>query len=176
MIANIGPADYNYDETVNTLRFAMRAKSIKNKPKINEDPKDAQLRVFQDEIAALKLALAAEEAIAAGLPPPKGYDTTLLAKMGMSGGGGGGAGRQALPPRKVIVEKIVERRIGVSTEDRDRVLADAEQMKKNLEEKQRKMEEESRQIKDIISQKHSTIKNEVAQTENEVRTSEGEAG
>ena len=134
-------------------------------PKINEDPKDAQLRVFQDEIAALKLALAAEEAIAAGLPPPKGYDPALLAKMGMSGGG---AARQALPPRKVIVEKIIERRIGVSTEDRDRVLADAEQMKKNLEEKQRKMEEESRQIKDIISQKHSTIKNEVAQTENEV--------
>lgn len=39
MIANIGPADYNYNETVNTLGYAQRAKSIKNKPKINEDPK-----------------------------------------------------------------------------------------------------------------------------------------
>ena len=35
MIANMGPADYNYDETINTLRYANRAKSIKNKPKIN---------------------------------------------------------------------------------------------------------------------------------------------
>ena len=41
MIANCGPADYNYDETVTTLRYANRAKNIKNKPKINEDPKDA---------------------------------------------------------------------------------------------------------------------------------------
>jgi len=39
MIAAIGPADYNFDETISTLRFANRAKSIKNKPKINEDPK-----------------------------------------------------------------------------------------------------------------------------------------
>src|SRR3954466_7038752 len=104
MIANIGPADYNYEETINTLRFAMRAKSIKNKPKINEDPKDAQLRVFQDEIAQLRLALAAEEAISAGLPPPKGYDPNLLARLGVSGGSS--VARAALPPRKVIVEKI----------------------------------------------------------------------
>ena len=54
MIAAIGPADYNYDETISTLRFANRAKSIKNKPKINEDPKDAMLREFQDEISRLK--------------------------------------------------------------------------------------------------------------------------
>ena len=46
MIANIGPADYNYDETISTLRYAHRAKQIKNKPKINEDPKDATIRSF----------------------------------------------------------------------------------------------------------------------------------
>lgn len=46
MISNIGPADYNYDETMNTLRYANRAKNIKNKPKINEDPKDALLREY----------------------------------------------------------------------------------------------------------------------------------
>jgi kinesin family protein 3/17 len=46
MIANVGPADYNYDETMNTLRYASRAKNIQNKPKINEDPKDALLREY----------------------------------------------------------------------------------------------------------------------------------
>jgi|EP01046_Picozoa_sp_COSAG06_P016012 hypothetical protein len=61
MIANMGPADYNYDETLNTLRYANRAKSIKNKPKINEDPKDAMLREFQDEIAKLKAQIASGE-------------------------------------------------------------------------------------------------------------------
>ena len=57
MIANIGPADWNYDETISTLRYANRAKNIQNKPKINEDPKDALLREYQDEISRLRAAL-----------------------------------------------------------------------------------------------------------------------
>jgi len=54
MCANCGPAGYNVDETISTLRYANRAKNIKNKPKINEDPKDAMLREFQAEIKRLK--------------------------------------------------------------------------------------------------------------------------
>eukprot|EP00727_Mastigamoeba_balamuthi_P012757 m51a1_g8103 putative kinesin-like protein kif3a isoform x2 (700) ;mRNA; f:92033-94862 len=58
MVANIGPADHNYDETISTLRYASRAKNIKNKPKINEDPKDALLRELSEEIKQLKAELA----------------------------------------------------------------------------------------------------------------------
>ncbi|XP_075218929.1 kinesin-like protein KIF3B [Lycorma delicatula] len=58
MIANIGPASYNYDESLTTLRYANRAKNIKNKPRINEDPKDALLREYQEEIKRLKALLA----------------------------------------------------------------------------------------------------------------------
>ncbi|XP_075901946.1 kinesin-like protein KIF3B [Nelusetta ayraudi] len=57
MVANIGPASYNVEETLTTLRYANRAKNIKNKPRINEDPKDAVLREFQEEIARLKAQL-----------------------------------------------------------------------------------------------------------------------
>ena len=57
MIAAVSPADYNYDETLSTLRYASRAKNIKNKPTINEDPKDALLRQYEDEIKMLKEAL-----------------------------------------------------------------------------------------------------------------------
>jgi kinesin family protein 3/17 len=57
MIANVGPADYNYDETVNSLRYATRAKSIKNHAVINEDPKDALLRQYQKEIEELRKQL-----------------------------------------------------------------------------------------------------------------------
>ncbi|TPX41016.1 hypothetical protein SeLEV6574_g06291 [Synchytrium endobioticum] len=57
MIATMSPASYNYDETLSTLRYANRAKCIKNKPKINEDPKDAMLREFQDEIKRLRAQL-----------------------------------------------------------------------------------------------------------------------
>lgn len=57
MVANIGPASYNVEETLTTLRYSNRAKNIKNKPRINEDPKDALLREFQEEIARLKQQL-----------------------------------------------------------------------------------------------------------------------
>lgn len=57
MIANIGPADYNMEETLSTLRYASRAKNIQNKPQINEDPKDTMIREFQDEISRLKAEL-----------------------------------------------------------------------------------------------------------------------
>ena len=60
MVACISPADNNYDETLSTLRYANRAKNIKNKPKINEDPKDALLREYQGEIALLKKMLTGE--------------------------------------------------------------------------------------------------------------------
>uniref|UniRef100_A0A9J7XT95 Kinesin-like protein n=1 Tax=Cyprinus carpio carpio TaxID=630221 RepID=A0A9J7XT95_CYPCA len=63
MCANIGPADYNYDETISTLRYANRAKNIKNKARINEDPKDALLRQFQKEIEDLKRKLEEGEEI-----------------------------------------------------------------------------------------------------------------
>ncbi|GBM01954.1 Kinesin-like protein KIF3A [Araneus ventricosus] len=57
MCANIGPAGYNYDESLSTLRYANRAKNIKNKAKINEDPKDTMLKKFKDEIEELKKQL-----------------------------------------------------------------------------------------------------------------------
>jgi kinesin family protein 3/17 len=47
MIACIGPSGYNFDETLSTLRYARRAKLIQNRPRVNEDPKDALLREFQ---------------------------------------------------------------------------------------------------------------------------------
>ena len=57
MIANISPALSNYDETLSTLRYADRAKRIKNQPKINEDPKETLLRKYAEEIKTLKEAL-----------------------------------------------------------------------------------------------------------------------
>ena len=68
MVANIGPAGYNYEETLSTLRYANRAKNITNKPRINEDPKDAMLREFQGEIARLKAQLLTKEQAP---PPPR---------------------------------------------------------------------------------------------------------
>ncbi|GIY34077.1 kinesin-like protein KIF3B [Caerostris darwini] len=62
MIANIGPASFNLEETITTLRYANRAKNIKNKPVVNVDPKDAILLQFKQEISMLKAQLALKEA------------------------------------------------------------------------------------------------------------------
>ncbi|XP_025022228.1 kinesin-like protein KIF17 [Python bivittatus] len=58
MVACLSPADNNYDETLSSLRYAHRAKRICNKPHINEDPKDALLREYQEEIKNLRAILA----------------------------------------------------------------------------------------------------------------------
>ena len=50
MIAALSPASDSYEETLSTLIYANRAKQIKNRPKINEAPKDALLREYEDEI------------------------------------------------------------------------------------------------------------------------------
>lgn len=57
MCASISPADSNYAETISTLRYASRAKNIQNCTHINEEPKDALLRHFQEEIEQLKRQL-----------------------------------------------------------------------------------------------------------------------
>ena len=38
MIAACSPAEVNFNETLNTLKYASRARNIKNKPVVNRDP------------------------------------------------------------------------------------------------------------------------------------------
>ncbi|XP_078662503.1 kinesin-like protein KIF28 isoform X2 [Branchiostoma floridae x Branchiostoma belcheri] len=57
MIAAISPADINYDETLSTLRYADRAKQIKTKVAVNEDPTEKLIRELQEENEKLKKLL-----------------------------------------------------------------------------------------------------------------------
>ncbi|XP_078673462.1 uncharacterized protein LOC144912288 isoform X3 [Branchiostoma floridae x Branchiostoma belcheri] len=57
MIAAISPASICYSETINTLRYARRAKRIVNRPKINEDPNVRLIRELRAEIGRLKKLL-----------------------------------------------------------------------------------------------------------------------
>ena len=68
MIAAVSPADYNMEETLSTLRYASRAKSIKNKPRVNEDPKDALLKQYEEEIQRLKAMLEKNAEAASAAP------------------------------------------------------------------------------------------------------------
>jgi len=56
MIAALSPAGINYDETLSTLRFADRAKSIKTIAVVNESPTEKLIRELKEEIARLKIS------------------------------------------------------------------------------------------------------------------------
>lgn len=57
MIAALSPADINYEETLSTLRYADRAKQIKTKAMVNEDPTEKLIRELQEENDRLKAML-----------------------------------------------------------------------------------------------------------------------
>ncbi|KUF73773.1 Kinesin-II 95 kDa subunit [Phytophthora nicotianae] len=124
MIANCGPADYNYNETLSTLRYANRAKNIKNKPKINEDPKDAKIREYQEKIKELREALAAQEKNG---PVASSGEGKSFSKDGSS----------VAAPQIVerIVEKTVVKREGVSEEVLRKLEEDARREKRELKQK-----------------------------------------
>lgn len=50
MIACVSPADSNLEETLNTLRYADRARKIKNKPVMNIDPAQAELAQLRQRL------------------------------------------------------------------------------------------------------------------------------
>uniref|UniRef100_A0A0N5B8A5 Kinesin motor domain-containing protein n=1 Tax=Strongyloides papillosus TaxID=174720 RepID=A0A0N5B8A5_STREA len=54
MIATISPSSDNYDETLSTLRYADRAKSIENHAIINEDPNAKIIRELREEVENLR--------------------------------------------------------------------------------------------------------------------------
>ena len=54
MIACVSPADINIDESTQTLRYANRARNIRNKPVINRDPNAAQMSLLRQQLAAAK--------------------------------------------------------------------------------------------------------------------------
>ncbi|PAV57349.1 hypothetical protein WR25_00300 [Diploscapter pachys] len=58
MIACISPADTNAEETLSTLRYADRAKQIKNKPRVNANPKDEEIRRLRETVARQSKELA----------------------------------------------------------------------------------------------------------------------
>uniref|UniRef100_A0A9J7ZH25 Kinesin-like protein n=1 Tax=Cyprinus carpio carpio TaxID=630221 RepID=A0A9J7ZH25_CYPCA len=53
MIACVSPADSNIEETINTLRYADRARKIKNKPILNVDPRAVEMKRLKQKVLSL---------------------------------------------------------------------------------------------------------------------------
>uniref|UniRef100_A0A8C7YI84 Kinesin family member 21A n=1 Tax=Oryzias sinensis TaxID=183150 RepID=A0A8C7YI84_9TELE len=57
MIACISPSDQDFMETLNTLKYANRARNIKNKVMVNQDKASQQISALRTEIARLQIEL-----------------------------------------------------------------------------------------------------------------------
>jgi len=57
MVACISPSDSDFMETLNTLKYANRARNIKNKVVANQDTASKQIQVLRQQLAALQLEL-----------------------------------------------------------------------------------------------------------------------
>lgn len=167
MCTCIGPVDYNYDETMSTLRYAHRAKSIKNKPRINEDPKDAMIREFQDEITRLKMQL--EKRGGPGspprAPPMEGEEVVVETEV---------VEVEKIVEKEVLVEKVVNS--GMTDEDVRRLQMQVEQERAEVEEQlnlerqaieaQKDMaEQEKQQLLEALEEKRRQREQEAQQQE-----------
>ncbi|KAK7151244.1 hypothetical protein R3I93_012242 [Phoxinus phoxinus] len=65
MVATISPAADNYEETLSTLRYADRAKSIVNHAVVNEDPNARIIRELREEVEKLRSQLTEAESMKA---------------------------------------------------------------------------------------------------------------
>lgn len=54
MICCISPAEYNYEESLNALKYAARARNIKNKPIVNRDPNSALIAQLRQSVYELQ--------------------------------------------------------------------------------------------------------------------------
>ncbi|XP_076612125.1 kinesin-like protein KIF13B [Chaetodon auriga] len=65
MVATVSPSADNYDETLSTLRYADRAKSIVNHAVVNEDPNARIIRELREEVEKLREQLTEAESMKA---------------------------------------------------------------------------------------------------------------
>ncbi|KAL3684384.1 hypothetical protein R1sor_002406 [Riccia sorocarpa] len=57
MIACVSPADSNAEETLNTLKYANRARNIQNKPTVNRDPTAAEIQRLRQQVELMQAEL-----------------------------------------------------------------------------------------------------------------------
>ncbi|XP_013392684.1 kinesin-like protein KIF28P [Lingula anatina] len=125
MIAALSPADINYDETLSTLRYADRAKQIKTKATVNEDPTEKLIRELQEENERLKKMMEG-----GNIQVPRGDgDDEIQASEGMS------------EEEIAALKKQLEEEYKAELEENAKQM---EEMKKAYEDKLRESQEDSK--------------------------------
>lgn len=113
LIINASPCAYNLDETISTLRFGVRAKSIKNKARVNAELSPTELKALlrkaQSDAAKYTQYIAALEAElktwrAGGTVPEA--DRAELGKVSVTSGGTASSTAPSTPARPMSVNGL----------------------------------------------------------------------
>ena len=130
LIINVSPSTFNMNETLSTLRFGSRAKSIKNTPKVNE-------RKSVEELTALLAK--AESAIDMQQSYITALESQLRTAQGADGGGGAAGGGAAAADGGVTSAETTETiqklqaKIAQLTEELEEEKAEASRREKESE-------------------------------------------
>lgn len=87
MLACVSPADVNFEETLNTLNYANRARNIQNRPVVNRDPTTAKIDALRARVHQLEQVLLAH---GIALPPSQDVDAAAVRPSSSSFAGSGG--------------------------------------------------------------------------------------
>ena len=129
LIVACSPSSYNANETISTLRFGTRAKSIENKVTVNQVRSVEELE---------ELLVRAERAIDAQAAHIVSITAALAAKEAGEGGGGGGGGSDTVLINQLndTIEKL-QQELEEEREDASRAHAESEKLTAILDEKER---------------------------------------
>lgn len=132
MICAVSPAGINYDESLNTLKYAERAKKVKNVAVVNESAQDKMIRELKNENDELrKLLMAAAQGGSFDMSDP-----AFLAKFG-------GLGLESFAGKQKTAEDIKEQ-----IEDNEKEMKDISiPWQEKLD--QEKQKEDTREVKDM---------------------------
>eukprot|EP01062_Namystynia_karyoxenos_P046886 TRINITY_DN3526_c0_g1_i1.p1 TRINITY_DN3526_c0_g1~~TRINITY_DN3526_c0_g1_i1.p1 ORF type:complete len:1515 (+),score=658.37 TRINITY_DN3526_c0_g1_i1:85-4629(+) len=146
MFANINPSDANISETVSTLRFADRAKQIKNKPLVQMDAKDQKIADLTAKLEELREKLKKFES--GGMQALEKENEELKEKLGELQ-----VAYDSVQEQTAREGSEAEERVNAAVRDRDefaKKLDDLQQVQAEWEKERELLEQ---QIQDAASQK-----------------------
>ena len=82
MIACVSPVESNYEETLSTIKYASRARNIKNKPVVNRDANSMLIEALRNQITTLQTEIGEYQSLLKqnGIEVPESLKDTVEAK------------------------------------------------------------------------------------------------
>ncbi|GAA5966588.1 hypothetical protein JCM8115_006881 [Rhodotorula mucilaginosa] len=174
LIINCSPSPYNETETLSTLRFGMRAKSIKNKARVNAELSPAELKallkkaqrdnanasayigLLEQEVAIWREGGKVNQEQWASMEKALGLGEGELEKLVGNGGGAKGSGRTT--PRPLALDRLSEggasrpdtpTSTGLGSDEREEFLKRQNEMEDQLSKTESQLSSQEKVIRDL---------------------------